>query len=126
MYSYTILDYVPMITEQDEARGYVPRYFITKSNHITTTVHEVSRKEYDRLKGKDIMVSGYINWVIRGKLEDTILSVHTGNPTYENGYEPITIPGVLTQNEGAVRFLGRKIPALINYLRRYDQFYVGE
>lgn len=125
-FNVKILDYVPEITEQDIRRGYVPRYFVARGNQITTVVHEVSDTEYNKLKQKDFLVTGYINWSITGKLEDTYIDLYTGNPTYEAGLEPILFAGVLTQNEAAVRFLGRKIPAVINYLRRYDQFYVGE
>ena len=44
----------------------------------------------------------------------------------QRGTEPINIPGVLTQNEGAVRFLSRQIPAVKNYFDRpnaYEEFW---
>lgn len=121
-----ILDHVPIASDRDIDRGYFARYFVSKANQTTTRVHEVSRNEYDRLKRKDFITNGRLNWTIRGSLEDTILNLYTGNPAFEMGKEPIAIPGVLTQNQGAVIFLSRRIPALQSYLRRFDQFYVGE
>ena len=112
------------ITQVHRQRGYVPRYFAAKANHINQEVFEITRRDYDKLYSNQYVVLGHLNWVIKGRLGDQILNLYTGNPTYEGGKEPITIPGVLTQNEGAVRFLSRKIPAVKNYLTNYGQFYI--
>ena len=112
------------ITQVHRQRGYVPRYFAAKANHINQEVFEITRRGYDKLYSNQYVVLGHLNWVIKGRLGDQILNLYTGNPTYEGGKEPINIPGVLTQNEGAVRFLSRKIPAVKNYLTNYGQFYI--
>ena len=114
------------ITQVHRQRGYVARYFAAKANHINQEVFEITRRDYDKLYSNQYVILGHLNWVIKGRLGDQSLNLYTGNPTYEGGKEPINIPGVLTQNEGAVRFLGRKIPAVKNYLTDYEQFYVGE
>ena len=116
----------PIITETHTIRGHLPRYFAAKANHINDEVFEVNRREYERLYGNSYVVLGHLNWTIKGQLEDRKHLLYTGNPTFEGGKEPINIPGVLTQNEGAVRFLSRKIPAIKNYLIDYEQFHVGE
>ena len=112
------------ITQVHRQRGYVPRYFAAKANHINQEVFEITRRDYDKLYSNEYVILGHLNWVIKGRLGDQILNLYTGNPTYEGGKEPINIPGVLTQNEGAVRFLSRKIPAVKNYLTNYGQFYI--
>jgi len=112
------------ITQVHRQRGYVPRYFAAKANHINQEVFEITRRDYDRLYSNQYVILGHLNWVIKGRLGDQSLNLYTGNPTYEGGKEPINIPGVLTQNEGAVRFLSRKIPAVKNYLTNYGQFYI--
>ena len=112
------------ITQVHRQRGYVARYFAAKANHINQEVFEITRRNYDKLYSNQYVVLGHLNWVIKGRLGDQILNLYTGNPTYEGGKEPINIPGVLTQNEGAVRFLSRKIPAIKNYLTNYGQFYI--
>jgi hypothetical protein len=113
------------ITQVHRQRGYVPRYFAAKANHINQEVFEITRRDYDKLYSNQYVVLGHLNWVIKGRLGDQILNLYTGNPTYEGGKEPINIPGVLTQNEGAVRFLSRKIPVVKNHLINYEQFYIG-
>ena len=112
------------ITQVHRQRGYVARYFAAKANHINQEVFEITRRDYDKLYSNQYVILGHLNWVIKGRLGDQILNLYTGNPTYEGGKEPINIPGVLTQNEGAVRFLSRKIPAVKNYLTNYGQFYI--
>ena len=112
------------ITQVHRQRGYVPRYFAAKANHINQEVFEITRRDYDKLYSNQYVILGHLNWVIKGRLGDQILNLYTGNPTYEGGKEPINIPGVLTQNAGAVRFLSRKIPAVKNYLTNYKQFYI--
>ena len=112
------------ITQVHRQRGYVARYFAAKANHINQEVFEITRRNYDKLYSNQYVILGHLNWVIKGRLGDQILNLYTGNPTYEGGKEPINIPGVLTQNAGAVRFLSRQIPAVKNYLTNYKQFYI--
>jgi len=113
------------ITQAHRQQGYVPRYFAAKANHINQEVFEITRRDYDRLYSNQYVILGHLNWVIKGRLEDQIIHLYTGNPTYEGGKEPINIPGVLTQNAGAVRFLSRKMPVVKNHLINYEQFYIG-
>ena len=116
----------PIITETHTIRGHLPRYFAAKANHINDEVFEVNRREYERLYGNSYVVLGHLNWTIKGQLEERKHLLYTGNPTFEGGKAPINIHGVLTQNEGTVRFISRKIPAVKNYLTNYGLFYVGD
>ena len=122
---------LPTITEKHIQRGSLPRYFAAKANHIDKQVFEITHREYYNLYDNRYVILGHLNWRIKGRLEDREMWVYTGNhtlnsPDHPQGTEPINIPGVLTQNEGAVRFLSRKIPAVKNYLTDYKQFYVGD
>ena len=122
----TIKNTVPVVNQKDINRKFMYRYFASKANQLDTAVYEITRREYDRHVGNSYVILGNLKWSIVGKLEDITINLYTGNPAYEFGREPITIPGILTQNESAVRFLGRRIPVVKSYLRKYDQFYVGE
>ena len=121
----------PTITEKHKQNGVLPRYFAAKANHIDKQVFEITRRDYQHLEDNRYVILGHLNWLIRGRLEDHEMWVYTGNhvfnsPDHPQGTEPIIIPGLLTQNRAAVMFLGRKIPAVKNYLTNYEQFYVGE
>ena len=117
---------LPKITPEHTVRGYLPRYFASKGNQINTEVFEISRREYERLYDNRYVILGHLNWTIKGQLEDREIWVYTGSPIYDmGGKEPISIPGVLTQNRAAVKFLSRRIPILQNHLTNYQQFYTG-
>jgi len=105
--------------------GYLPRYFAAKANHINDEVFEISRRQWEEYYNIKYVILGHLNWVIKGQLDDRQHLLYTGNPTFDGGREPISIPGLLTQNRAAVRFLSRRIPAVKNYLADYKQFYIG-
>ena len=125
-----------MVKQKDINRKFMYRYFASKANQLRETpvnniqregpVYEITRRDYERYLDNQFVVTGHLKWLIVGRKEDTIINLYTGNPAYEEGKEPITIPGVLTQNAASVMFLSRKLPAIKSYLRKYDQFYVGE
>ena len=117
---------IPSVTQKDINRGYMPRYFATRANQIRDQVYEISLRDYHTFTGNRFVVLGHLTWMIDGDLEDKTITVYTGNPSFPEGREPIIIPGVLTQNKASVMFLSKKIPAIKSYLRKYDQFYVGE
>ena len=120
-----IANTLPTITEIHKQNGVLPRYFAAKANHIDKEVFELTRRGWEQYYDINYVVLCHLNWVITGPLEDREMWVYTGSPIYDmGGKEPINIPGVLTQNEGAVRFLSRKIPAVKNYLTDYKQFYI--
>ena len=116
---------LPTITEKHKNQGYLERYFAAKGNHIDKEVFEITRRRYEQLYDNRYVILGHLNWLITGLLEDREVWVYTGSPIYNmGGKEPISIPGLLTQNRAAVRFLSKKIPAVKNYLTDYKQFYV--
>ncbi len=132
----TIKNTVPVVSQKDINRTFMYRYFASKANQLLETpvnniqregpVYEITRRDYERYLDNQFVVTTHLKWLIVGRKEDMTIMVDTANPNYEDGKEPITIPGILTQNKASVMFHSRKIPALKSYLRKYDQFYVGE
>ena len=121
-----IANTLPTITEIHKQNGVLPRYFAAKANHIDKEVFELTRRGWEQYYDINYVVLGHLNWVITGPLEDREMWVYTGSPIYDmGGKEPISIPGVLTQNRAAVKFLSRRIPILENHLTNYQQFYTG-
>jgi hypothetical protein len=113
----------PTVTQEDRDQGIMYRYFASRGNQVKDTVTEISYREYDRLRDYPFIVLAHIKWVITGELEDRPLEIYTGFPS-NNGYETVTIPGVLTQNLASVRFISNTIPAIESYLTDPQQFYV--
>lgn len=122
----TITNTIPVVNQKDINRKYMHRYFAAKASLINTEVFEITRRDYEVFQNNTFVISGHLKWLIVGKLEDTEILVYTGNPAYTSGKEPITIPGLLTQNQASVKFLSRRLPYLSKHIRNYQQFYVGE
>jgi len=125
-FTVNIKNTTPIVTKQDINRKFMYRYFASKANQVNTTVYEITRRDYEKYLDNPFVVLGHLKWVIDGKLKDTKMDVYTGNSKNDRGIESIVIPGVLTQNKASVMFLSKKIPAIKNLLRRYDQFYIGD
>ena len=131
-FNVTITNITPTIMETHRQKGYLPRYFAAKSNHINDEVFEITRRDYEKFLYMTTVVVGHLNWKIKGQLEDRELWLYTGNPTHDDmpespgrGTEPINIPGILTQNRSAVKFLSKRIPSLQNRLTNYREYYHG-
>lgn len=120
-----IVNEIPIITQAHINQKYVTRYFVSKSNQLRTVVYEVGVRQYDDLMTNCCVIGGFLNWIIKGPLDDYTVKVYTGVP-WNEGVEDINIPGVMSQNKGAVMYLGKKIPILKNTLTIYDQFYIGD
>lgn len=124
-FDFQIVNEIPTITQAHISQKYVTRYFVARSNQIHSVVYEVGDRQYDDLMANCCVIGGYLNWIIKGPLDDYTVKVYTGVP-WNGGVEDIRIPGVRSQNKGAVMYLGKKIPILKNTLTMYDQFYIGE
>ena len=127
-----ITNTLPTITEVHKQNGVLPRYFAARANHINNEVFEITSRDYEVFLDNSYVMVGHLNWTIKGKLDDHTLWVYTGSPIYDDaaespqrGTEPIIIPGLLTQNRAAVKFLSKRIPSLENRLINYQEFYIG-
>lgn len=119
-----ITSYNPKVTQRDIEQGFITRYFVSKKNQLTSEVYEVTHSDVKSLANNPYIETAHLNWTIRGKLDNYTVKVYTGNPM-EDGFESITVPGVIQQNKGAVEYLSKKIPAIKKYLTKFDQFYLG-
>ena len=131
-FNVTITNIIPTITEAYKQQGYLPRYFAARANHINNEVFEITRRDYEVFLDNSYVMVGHLNWTIKGKLDDHTLWVYTGSPIYDDaaespqrGTDPIIIPGLLTQNRAAVKFLSKRIPSLQNRLTDYREYYHG-
>ena len=124
IYNVNIKKYTPIITQSDMQIGYIFRYFVSKANQINDEVYEVDHRTYISLKTHPFIVAEYITWTIKGPLDDSTVSVYTGIDK-NDGYETLTVPGVISQNKGYVEYVSNSIPAIKNLLTDYKQFYVA-
>ena len=117
-FAVTITNVRPTITQQDIQSKVKTRYFAKYATQRNGTVYEITGGVYSNLLNNSLFLKTSIDWIIVGKLEDTVLTLPTG--------DNILIKGVLSQNKILVALAEEELPGIINHLRNYAEFYSGE
>jgi hypothetical protein len=116
--SATIINVRPTITQYDISQKIKTRYFAKYTTQRNGTIYEITSSLYSSILNNPLFLKTSIDWIICGKLEDTILTLPSG--------ENILIKGVLSQNKTLVALAEEELPGIINHLRNYVEFYSGE
>ena len=70
-FQYVPIAHIPILSNEDIARGMIFRYFTRKSNNINATATEISRDEYEnKAKPSPFYICTYIRWMVKGPLYD--------------------------------------------------------
>ena len=113
---YQIPNNIPVtITSRDIQSGTITRYFCKKATQ--EAVIEIDAAQYEAWQSGNIDRIMYtavkLPWRITGKLTDTLIN-------------NVTVPGVITHNQTAVRDALNTIPQLTNTLSDFTEYYVGD
>jgi hypothetical protein len=81
-------------------------------------IYELDGGQYAAIEDNNLFRKTTIDWIIRGKLEDTILTLPSG--------DNILIKGVISQNKELLSLAEEKLPGITNHLRNYMEFWSGE
>ena len=114
----TIRNVVPTINAEDIQRKVKTRYFAKYTTQRNGLIYELDGGQYSSIENNSLFKKTTIDWIIRGKLEDTILTLPSG--------DNILIKGVVSQNKTLVALAEEELPGITNHLRNYVEFYSGE
>jgi hypothetical protein len=114
----TITNVAPTITEQDVQRRVKTRYFAKYTSQRNGTIYEITGGIYSNILTNALYRKTSIDWIICGKLEDTVLTLPSG--------DNILIKGVISQNKALLALAEEELPGITNHLRNYMEFYSGE
>lgn len=114
----TVNNVVPTISAEDIERKIKTRYFAKYATQRNGTIYELDGGQYSRIQNNSLFLKTTIDWIIRGKLEDTVLTLPAG--------DNILIKGVISQNKILVALSEQELPGITNHLRNYVEFYSGE
>ena len=117
-FAVTITNVRPTITQQDIQNKVKTRYFAKYATQRNGTIYEITSGVYSNISSNSLFRKTTIDWIIVGKLEDTVLTLPSG--------DNILIKGVLSQNKILVALAEEELPGIINHLRNYAEFYSGE
>lgn len=114
----TIRNVVPTINAEDIQRKVKTRYFAKYTTQRNGLIYELDGGQYSSIENNSLFRKTTIDWIIRGKLEDTVLTLPSG--------DNILIKGVVSQNKTLVALAEEELPGITNHLRNYVEFYSGE
>lgn len=113
-----IYNIIPTISEQDINSKVKIRYFAKYAAQRYGNIYEVDGGQYSFIENNSLFKKTTIDWIIRGKLEDTVLTLPSG--------DSILIKGVISQNKAILALAEEQLPGITNHLRNYLEFYSGE
>lgn len=114
----SIVNVAPKITQEDIQRKVKTRYFCKYTSHRRGTIYEITSGMYAAILDNPLFRKTTIDWIIRGKLEDNVLTLPTG--------ENILVKGVISQNKALLALAEEQLPGITYHLRNYVEFYSGE
>jgi c-di-AMP phosphodiesterase-like protein len=114
----SITNVIPEVSQEDIDRKVKTRYFAKYATQRGSIIYELDRRQYSRIQNNSLFLKTTIDWIIVGKLEDTILTLPTG--------DNILIKGVINQNKTLIALAEEELPGVTNHLRNYVEFYSGE
>jgi c-di-AMP phosphodiesterase-like protein len=113
-----ISNVMPTISQEDIQRKVKTRYFAKYTTQRNGLIYELDGGQYSRIENNSLFLKTTIDWIIVGKLEDTVLTLPSG--------DNILIKGVISQNKTLVALSEEELPGITNHLRNYVEFYSGE
>jgi hypothetical protein len=113
-----ISNVLPTISQEDINRKIKTRYFAKYATQRNGLIYELDGGQYSLIEKNSLFLKTTIDWVIVGKLEDTVLTLPSG--------DNILIKGVISQNKTLIALAEEELPGITNHLRNYVEFYSGE
>lgn len=114
----TIRTIIPVVSENDIEQKIKTRYFAKYTTQRDGIIYEIDGGQYSAILTNPLFRKTSIDWIIVGKLEDTVLTLPSG--------DNILIKGVISQNKALLALAEEQLPGITNHLRNYVEFYSGE
>lgn len=114
----TLISITPNISRDDIDLGFKTRYFARYASQRDGSIYELNGSQYAGIEDNSLFQKTTVSWIIRGKLEDTILTLQDGTT--------ILVKGVISKNKALVTIANNDLPGLVGYLQNYMEYWAGE
>lgn len=114
----SIENVIPTVSQEDIDKRVKTRYFAKYISQRYGMIYELDGGQYADIENNNLFVKTTIDWIIRGKLEDVVLTLPSG--------QNILIKGVISQNKELLSLAEETVPGITNHLRNYMEFWSGE
>ena len=114
----TLQTTIPSISKQDIENKVKTRYFAKYTTQRNGIIYEIDGGTYSSIRSNPAFIKTTVDWIIRGKIEDTVLTLPSG--------DNILIKGVISQNKELLGLAEADVSGITNHLRNYLEFWSGE
>lgn len=108
----------PIVTNEEKENGVKTRYFARYKSNRNGSIYELSQLDYNQVENNPLFQKAEIDWIIKGRLQDTVLTFVDGSS--------IIVKGVISQNQALLAIANDKIPGIIQHLQNHMEYWVGE
>jgi hypothetical protein len=114
----TLTTTTPSVNLDDINRGFKTRYFARYATQRDGTIYELTGTQYASIENNSLFLKTTINWIIKGPLQDTVLTLKDGTD--------ILVKGVISKNKALVTIANNEVPGIVHYLQNYMEYWSGE
>ena len=114
----TLTTTTPFVSLSDIDRGFKTRYFARYATQRDGTIYELTGTQYASIENNSLFLKTTINWIIKGPLQDTVLTLKDGTD--------ILVKGVISKNKALVTIANNEVPGIVHYLQNYMEYWSGE
>lgn len=108
----------PVLTEDEKEIGIKTRYFAKYQADRHGSIYELSLSDYNQIENNPLFQKTKINWIIKGRLEDTVLTLIDGTS--------ILIKGVISQNQALLAIAEESVPGILQHVQNHMEYWIGE
>lgn len=108
----------PIITDYDKEIGIKTRYFARYQADKRGSIYEISEDDYSIIEKNGLFQKVKINWIIKGRLQDTALTIGDGTT--------MLIKGVISQNQALLAIASETVPGIMQHLQNHMEYWIGE
>lgn len=117
-FTETLINVTPIISKTDIEAGFKTRYFAKYTAQRDGDIYELDGSQYALIEDNALFQKTTINWIIRGPLQDTVLTLKDGTS--------ILVKGVISKNKVLVAIANDNLPGIIRHLVNYMEYWSGE
>lgn len=114
----SIRNVIPTLTQDDIDKKVKTRYFAKYTAQRYGNIYELDGSQYANIEDNSLFMKTTIDWIIIGRLEDSVLTLPSGTN--------ILIKGIISQNKALLGLVEERLPGITNHLRNYMEFWSGE
>lgn len=114
----TLINVTPIIARTDVDAGFKTRYFAKYTAQRDGDIYELDGSQYALIEDNSLFQKTTINWIIKGPLQDTVLTLKDGTN--------ILVKGVISKNKALVAIANDNLPGINRHLVNYIEYWSGE